>query len=85
MLAPALYILFIGCTPPELITVHTFSLETRKGENILHEQFDRRRLADDFERLAFKFHAFEKNFEFDFQRRSSFSPDAVVRTAGNVG
>ena len=84
MLTPALFILFSGCTPPELITVHTFSLENHKGENVFDEYSDRQRLADDFERLAFKFYAFEKNFEFDFQRRSSFSPDAVVRTAGNV-
>ena len=74
----------MGCSPPERITVHTFTLATIKGESVFQEQSDRRRLADAFERLTFKFHAFEKHFEFAFERRSIFSPNAIVRTAGNV-
>ena len=88
MLATALYILAIGsrigCDPQEPITLREFSLATTNGDNVFHEEFDRRRLADASHRLALKFHAFEKQFEFEFVRNSVFAPNGVVRMTGHV-
>ena len=40
------------------IVVRKFSLATEIGENVLHKDFNRRRLADgNFRRLSLKFHA----------------------------
>ena len=41
----------------ERISVRDFSLVTDKGENILHESFNRRRLADGSRRLTLTFRA----------------------------
>ena len=41
----------------ESISVHDFSLVTETGESVLREGFDRRRLADGFDRLALSFRA----------------------------
>ena len=80
MLAAALYILAIGaCKPPETITLRTFSLATNNGEDVFHVEFDRRRLSETTNRLALKFRAFDKQFEFEFRRSSVFAPNAVVR------
>ena len=76
--------LAMKCPPPESITLRKFSLATLKGENVFHEVFDRRRLSDASEHLALKFHAINKQFEFEFQRTSVFAPDAVVRMIGHV-
>ena len=84
MLVTALYILTIGCDPPEPITLREFSLATTNGDNVFHEEFDRRRLTDASHRLALKFHAFEQQFEFEFLRYSVFAPDGVVRMTGHV-
>ena len=84
MFAPVLYMLAIGCTPPELITVQKFTLETNKGENVFHERFDQRWLANAFQYLALKFHAVNKQFEFEFHRSSIFAPNAIIRKTGNV-
>ena len=72
------------CAPPESITLREFSLETLMGDNVFHKVFDRRRLADASERLALKFDAGNKHFEFEFERSSVFAPNAVVRTIGHV-
>ena len=74
----------VACAPPESITLREFSLETLMGDNVFHEVFDRRRLSDASERLALKFDADSKQFEFEFQRSSVFAANAVVRTIGNV-
>ena len=72
-------------TPHESVTVSTFSLITDKGENVLRENFDRRRLTDSFDRLALKFHAFEKQFEFKLERSYPiFAPEATVKMTGSV-
>ena len=72
-------------TPHESITVRTFSLITDKGENVLREDFDRRRLTDSFDRLALKFHAFEKQFEFKLERSYPiFAPEATIKMTGSV-
>ena len=84
MLLPTLYILANGCIPPELIKVKTFTLATTEGDNVFQEQFDRRRLADTLERLALKFDAVDKHFEFEFRRNSVFAPDAIIRKTGRV-
>ena len=41
----------------EPVAVRKFSLVTESGENILHKDFDRRRLADGLDRLSLVFHA----------------------------
>ena len=84
MLATAVYSLAVTCAPPKSITLRTFSLATSKGESVFHEVFDRRRLSDTSERLALKFHAIKKQFEFEFQRSSVFAPNAIVRMIGHV-
>ena len=72
-------------SPHESITVHTFSLITDKGENVLREEFDRRRLTDSFDQLSLKFKAFEKQFEFKLARSNPiFTPEATIKMTGNV-
>ena len=68
------------------ITLRTFSLVTNTGENVLHANFDRRRLADrSIDRLALKFHALEKQFEFEFARsHPMFAPGATIKMTGSV-
>ena len=44
-------------TLQESITVRKFSLVTTTGENALHKNFDRRRLADGLDSLSLSFHA----------------------------
>ena len=86
MLAAALYILGIAHKPDESITVRSFTLLTSNGENVFHDDFDRRRLADNSDSsLALKFHAVEQQFEFKFQRSHSiFAPGSTVEITGNV-
>lgn len=84
IIAPMLYMLASGCIPPELIKVKAFTLATTRGDNVFQEQFDRRRLADTFERLALKFDAVHKHFEFNFRRSSVFASDAIIRRTGRV-
>ena len=72
-------------TIDEPIAVRMFSLMTGKGENVLHEGFDRRRLADSFDRLTLNFQALEKQFEFEFEPSFPiFKPGATIKIAGRV-
>ena len=84
MLVAALHTFAIACTPPEPISLREFSLATSNGENVFHEEFDRRRLTDSSNRLALKFDAVEQQFEFEFERGSVFAPGAIVRMTGHV-
>ena len=86
MLAATLCILSVSDTSPESVTVHNFSLITDEGENVLHADFDRRRLTDSsFNRLAFKFYAFEKDFEFELERSNPiFAPGGTIKMTGHV-
>lgn len=85
MLATSLYILTIAHVPDESIRLRTFSLVNTKGQSVFHKDFDRRRLADTHDHLALKFHAEEKEFEFELQRsRSILAPDATIKLTGNV-
>ena len=76
-----------GSTSHDTIAVHypAFKLVTRTGENVLHENFDRRRLADNFDGLALKVHASEIDFEIEFLRSYPiFAPDAIIQMTGRV-
>lgn len=85
MLTASLCILVIANIPDESITLRTFSLVNKKGESVFHEDFARRRLADTFDHLALKFHAIEKQFEFELKRsRSIFVPNATIKMTGHV-
>ena len=85
MLAVSLFILAIASIPNDSITVRKFSLVTNKGENVFHKDFDRRRLMDSFRELALKFHAVEKQFEFEFRRSYPiFAPGATIKMTGRV-
>ena len=85
MLATTLFFSAAVALPDESITLRTFSLVTSKGENVLHSDFDRRRLTDNFGRLALKFNAFEKQYEFEFERSHPiFAPGATIKMTGHV-
>ena len=85
MIIAALWILAITSTSPDSITVRTFSLVTSEGENVLHEDFDRRRLSNSFGRLALKFNAIGKQFKFEFRRTYPiFAPDASIKMTSRV-
>ena len=85
MLATSLCILTIANVLDESIRLRTFSLVNTKGQSVFHDDFDRRRLADTHDRLALKFRAKEKKFEFELQRsRSILAPAATIRMTGNV-
>ena len=86
MLAAALCILSVADTSQESVTVRKFSLVTDEGENVLHADFDRRRLADSsFDRLAFRFYAFGKHFEFELERSYPIlAPGATIKMTSRV-
>ena len=87
MLAAALCILLsVADTSQESVVVRKFSLVTDGGENVLHADFDRRRLADSsFNRLAFKFYAFGKHFEFELERSYPIlAPGATIKMTSRV-
>ena len=68
------------------ITVRSFSLVTDKGENVFQTNFYRRRLAYNIvDRLALKFNAGNKQFEFELENSHPiFAPDAVIEITGRV-
>ena len=74
----------VSAATPDSITLRTFSLVTDTGENVLHEKFDRRRLADRaIGRLNLKFRAVEKQFEFAFEHSHPiFAPNATIKITG---
>ena len=87
MLAVVLHVL--GFTTSALvasITVRDFSLVTDQGEDVFQADFDRRRLqASIVARLALKFNAIGKHFEFEFERSHPlFTPDATITMTGRV-
>ena len=86
MLIVALYVLGIAANPLDSIIVRNFFLETDEGENVLHQHFDRRRLADSsVERLALKFNALGEQFNFEFERSHPiFEPGLTIKMAGRV-
>ena len=47
----------LGCQNDEPVAVRDFSFVTNIGESVLHENFDRRRLAVGFDQLTLAFHA----------------------------
>ena len=86
MLAIVLCVLRLAATPLDSVIVYEFSLETDKGENVLHQHFDRRRLADfTVNRLALKFNVSGEKFAFLFQRSHPiFEHGCAINMAGNV-
>ena len=84
----ALVFHFLGFTASLLasITVRNFSLVTDKGEHVFEEDFYRRRLSNRIvDRLALKFNAVEKHFEFVFENSHPiFSPGATIEMTGRV-
>lgn len=86
MLVVTLHILGSIANLPDSITVSKFSLVTAKGENVLHADFNRRRLGDNsVQRLFLKFNAVDKQFEFKFDHRHPiFAPGATIQMTGDV-
>ena len=85
MLPVALYIILaIGCTPPETIKIRKFALVTTNGENVFNQKFGQNTLRDTSDRVDLIFRALGKQFAFELQRTSAFSPKAVVRIIGRV-
>lgn len=86
MIIAVFHVLGIAATPLNSITVREFSLETDKGENVLHPHFDRRRLVDfTVNRLALKFNALGDQFKFEFERSHPiFEPGLTIKMAGRV-
>ena len=72
---------------PQSIIARNFSLVTDTGESVLHDQFDRRRLASGgvTDRLSMKFFAMNKLFEFQFEPSYPiFLPGATIKMTGRV-
>ena len=87
MLAVVLHVLgFTASAVLASITVRNFSLVTDKGEDVFQTYFDRRRLRDSIiDRIALKFNAMEKNFEFEFEiSHPIFAPGATIEMTGRV-
>ena len=86
MIVIVLHVLRFAATPLDSITVRKFSLETDKGENVLHQHFDRRRLVDfTVNRLALQFNVSGHQFEFVFERSYPiFEPGRTIKMAGSV-
>ena len=89
MLAVVLYVLGFAvnrAVNAKSITVRKFSLVTDIGENVLHADFDRRRLVKSIvRRIVLKFNAAEKQFEFEFERSYPiFAPGAAIKITGSV-
>ena len=64
MIAMAAWLSLVGSTATTLhesMTVRKFSLVTATGKNVLHQNFDRRRLADGLDSLSLSFHAANRN------------------------
>ena len=72
------------CALGEPIVLHNFSLITTTGKNVWRTDFERRRLAvHAIDRLALKFHAVEKKFEFELERSNPiFAPGATIKVTG---
>ena len=85
MLAMVLYILAFSANV-DSITIRKFSLVTDTGENVLHADFDRRRLAESIVHpLVFKFKYAGKQFEFEFERSYPiFAPGSTIKITGSV-
>ena len=70
------------------ITVRDFSLVSDQGEDVFQTDFYRRRLKAKksmADRLALKFNAVEKHFEFEFERSHPiFAPGATIEWIGRV-
>ena len=68
------------------ITVRNFSLATDKGQDVFKANFDRRRLQGTIvARIALKFNALDKQFEFEFESSLPiFAPGATIEMTGRV-
>ena len=75
-----------GITFERSIILREFSLVTKRGENVLHSNFNRRRLAcRSNNRLALTFDAFDQRFEFELERSYPiFAPGARIKMTGRV-
>ena len=85
MLAVVIHVLGFTASILESITVQDFSLVTDEGKNVFQAGC-RRRLEDRIvNRLALKFNAIGKHFEFEFERSHPlFTPDATITMTGRV-
>ena len=54
----------IALDEKKTIVVRKFSLLTGVGENVLHKDFDRRRLTEDFDHLSLDFNAENRDVSF---------------------
>ena len=86
MLAVVLHVFGFTDSLLASIPVHNFSLVTDKGENVFQADFYRRRLAVGMvDRLALKFNAEEKQFEFELESSHPiFAPGATIKITGRV-
>lgn len=68
------------------IALREFSLVTKRGENVLQLNFNRRRLRHSANnRLALAFDAFEQRFEFEFEPSYPiFAPGARIKITRRV-
>ena len=86
MLAVVLHVFGFTDSLLASIPVHNFSLVTDKGENVFQADFYRRRLAVGMaDRLALKFNAEEKQFEFELESSHPiFASGATIKITGRV-
>merc|ERR1719174_143897 len=71
----------------ETIVVRKYSLVTENGMQVMHKNFDRRRLSGDFEKLSLTFSARNRKFDFKLDRSDHdlFVPGMTVKYTATNG